>query len=100
MWSSDMRMSLHTCCVTIKEDQRLWVIQNRVWRERELDLGETIGKKGRVDNEELHDLYCSPNVTADDQMKEDALGMALGMYERKDKLIQDFGQESCRKVAT
>lgn len=42
-------------------------------------------------DEELHDLYCSKNVIADDQMKEDALGMELGMYERKGKWIHDFG---------
>jgi len=56
-----------------------------------MDLGETIRKRGRVDNEELHDLYCSPNVITNDQMKEDALGTELGMYERKDKQIHDFG---------
>jgi len=59
-----------------------------------------IGKGGRVDNEELYDLYYSPNVIADGQMKENALGIALGMYERKDKWIQDFCQENCRKEAT
>jgi hypothetical protein len=45
-----------------------------------------------VDNEELHDLYCSPNVITGDQMKENALGIACGMYERKDKWIKDYGQ--------
>jgi hypothetical protein len=65
-----------------------------------MDLGETIRKRGRVDNEELHDLYCSPNITAGDQMKEDVFGMALGMYEKKDKWIQGFGQENSRKETT
>ena len=94
-------MSLHTCCVTVKEDQRLWVIQNRMLRET-VGPGrdKVIGKRGRVDNEELHDLYCSPNVIAGDQRKVKALGIALGMYERKDKCIQDFGQENCRKETT
>ena len=94
-------MSLHTCCVTVKEDQRLWVIQNRMLRET-VGPGrdKVIGKRGRVDNEELHDLFCSPNVIAGDQRKVKALGIALGMYERKDKWIQDFGQENCRKETT
>jgi hypothetical protein len=94
-------MSLHTCCVTVKEDQRLWVFQSRVLRET-VGPGrdKVVGKRGRVDSEELHGLCCSPNVIASDQMQENALGIALGMYERKDKWIQDFGQENCRKETT
>lgn len=59
-----------------------------------------IGKRRRVNNEELHDLCCSPNVITGDQLKEDDLGRVLGMYERKDKWTQDFGQETCRKETT
>ena len=33
-------------------------------------------------------------------MKEDDLGRVLGMCERKDKCIQDLGQETCRKETT
>jgi hypothetical protein len=60
------------------------------------------GKRRRVNNEELHDLCCSPNVITGDQTKEEDLGRGrvLGMYERKDKWIQDFGQETCRKETT
>jgi hypothetical protein len=53
-----------------------------------------------VDNEELRDLYCPPNVIADDYMEENALGIALSMYTRKEKWIQDFGQEIYRKETT
>jgi hypothetical protein len=53
-----------------------------------------------MDGEELIHLYCSPNAIADDQKKANALGIALGMYERKDKWIQDFGQENSRKETT
>ena len=101
MQSSGTRMSLHTCCVTLKEEQKLWVIQNRVPRETVgPERDDVTGKRRRLDNEELHDLYCSPNVITDDHMKEDELGRALGMYQRKDKWIQDFGQETCRNETT
>jgi hypothetical protein len=33
-------------------------------------------------------------------VKEDDMGRAFGMYERKDKCIGDFGQEICRKEPT
>lgn len=62
--------------------------------------GWTWERQSRVNNEELHDLCCSQNITTADQMKEDDLGRVLGMYERKDKWIHDFGQETCRKVTT
>ena len=77
------------------------MIQNRV-RRGTVGPGrdKVIGKRGRVGNKDLHDLYCSPNVITGDQMKENALGIALGMYERKHKWIQDFGQENYRKETT
>jgi len=59
-----------------------------------------IGKRRTANNEELHNLCCSPNIITGGQMKEDDLGRVLGMSERKDKWIQDFDQEICRKETT
>jgi hypothetical protein len=50
--------------LTLREEHRLWVFKNRV-------LGEIFGPKRdevtgewrKLHNEELNDLYCSPDIT-------------------------------------
>jgi hypothetical protein len=48
----------------MKEEYRLRVFQNRVRREIVRIRGEKMtGDWRKLHNEELHDLYCSPNIT-------------------------------------
>jgi len=52
-----------TWSLTLREERRLWVFENRVLRRifgprRD----EVIGKWRKLHNDELHDLYPSPNI--------------------------------------
>ena len=47
----------------------------------------------RLRNEQFHDLYSSPNVIFD-QVKEDAICQACGIYEGAEKCTQTFGWET------
>ena len=52
-----------TCSLTLREERRLRVFENRVLRrifgpERD----ELTGEWSKLHNEELNDLYCSPNI--------------------------------------
>ena len=50
--------------LTLREERRLWVFENRVSR---IIFGpkrdEVTGELRKLHNEELNDLYCSPNIT-------------------------------------
>ena len=45
-----------TWSLTLREERRLRVFENRVLRD------EVTGEWGELHNEELNDLYCSPNI--------------------------------------
>jgi len=52
-----------TCSLTLREERRLWVFENRVlrrifWPKRD----EVTGERRKLHNEELNDLYSSPNI--------------------------------------
>ena len=49
--------------VTSREERRLWVLENRVLRRIfGLKRSEVTGEWRRLHNEELNDLYSSPNI--------------------------------------
>ena len=72
-----------TWCVTLKEECRLKVFENRVlkkicgpkWQE-------LTGEWRKLHIKELHDLYCSPNIRV---IKEDEMGGVCGMYGGEEK---------------
>jgi hypothetical protein len=48
--------------VTLRDERRLWVFDNRVLREIFGPKWEEVtGEWSKLHNEELNDLYCSPN---------------------------------------
>jgi hypothetical protein len=52
-----------TWSLTLREEQRLRVIENRVLRRIfEPRRGEVTGEWRKLHNEELHDLYSSPSI--------------------------------------
>jgi hypothetical protein len=45
-------------------------------------------------NEELFDLYSCTHITRSDEIKENDVGGACGIYGRKNKCIKCFGEET------
>jgi hypothetical protein len=51
-------------------------------------------------NEELHDLYASPNAVRVHQIKENEIGGACSMHGIDGKCIQNFGRKTRREETT
>jgi hypothetical protein len=52
-----------TLSLTLREEHRLWVFENRVLgRVFGPKRDEVVGDWRKLHNEELHNLYCSPNM--------------------------------------
>ena len=51
-----------TWSLTLREERRLRVLDNRVLRGIISQRDETTGEWRKLHNEELNDLYCSPNI--------------------------------------
>ena len=51
-----------TCSLTLREESRLRVFENRILRRIFGPKGDENGEWGRLHNEELHSLYRSPNI--------------------------------------
>jgi hypothetical protein len=88
-----LHVVLHGCgtlLITLKEEHRLCVFGNSVLRrifgpKRD----KVIGKWGRLHNEEIYDLYSSPNLG--DQIKKSEMGKACSAFRKQDRHIQGFG---------
>jgi hypothetical protein len=78
---------------------RLRVFENRVLRrifgpKRD----EVTGEWRKLHNEELHNLYSSPDIIR--QVKANEVGGACGTYGRGEKSVQGFGGKTRRKKTT
>ena len=51
-----------TWSLTLREERRLRGFENRVWRIFGAKRDEVTGEWRKLHNEELNDLYCSPNI--------------------------------------
>ena len=54
----------------------------------------------KLQNGELHDLYCSPNALKVMKFQKDEMCRAIGLYGGEKKCIQCFGDEIRRKVTS
>jgi hypothetical protein len=89
---------LHGCetwSVTLREEHRLRVFENRVLRRIfGPKRNEVRGKWRRLHNEELNNLYSSPNIRVIISRMRWAGHVACSMYEIEERCIQDFGGET------
>jgi hypothetical protein len=53
----------------------------------------------KLHNEELRNLYPSPNISSD-QFKEDEMGGAYNTHRKREKFIQNFRRKNLREETT
>jgi hypothetical protein len=83
-----------TWSLTLREEHRLRVFENRVLRIFGPKRDGVTGEWKRLHNEELNDLYSSPNINSGDQIKKNEVGGACSTYGWGERCIQDFGGET------
>jgi hypothetical protein len=63
-----------------------------------LKADDTIGDWRKLLNEELHNLYSTPNIKQNDRVKGDEIGKACSKHEGEEECIQRFGTKFRRKM--
>jgi hypothetical protein len=61
---------------------------------------EVTGEWRKLHNEELHNLYSSPDIIRKSQVKVNEVGEACSMHGRREKSVQGFGGKARRKKTT
>jgi hypothetical protein len=83
----------------LREEHRLGVFENRVPRRiYGTKRDEVTGEWRKLHNEELHNLYSSPDIIR--QVKVNEVGGAHGTHGRGEKIVQGFGGKAQRKETT
>jgi hypothetical protein len=79
---------------TLREEHKLRVFENRVLGKiSRPKRDEVTGEWRRLHNEELQDLYSSPNYSGD-QIKNNQMSRACGTYRGQERCLQGFGGET------
>jgi hypothetical protein len=74
---------------------RLRVFENRVLRKIfGAKRDEVTGEWTRLRNEELYNLYCSPNISRVIKSRKKEIGGVCSMYGREESCIQGYGRET------
>jgi hypothetical protein len=85
--------------LTLREEHRLRVFQNRVLRRIfGPKKDEVTGEWRKLHNEELHNMYSSPDIIR--QVKANEMGGACSTHERGENSVQGFGGKARRKETT
>jgi hypothetical protein len=83
-----------TLSLTLREEQRLKVFENRVLRKIFGLKRDDVTGGWRMRNEELHGLYSSPSIVRVIKAKKDEIGGACGAHGGGEGCIQHFGWEA------
>ena len=84
-----------TSSLTLREERRLMVFENRVLRRVFGPKTDEVTRKWRkLHNEELSDLYSLPNIVWVVKIKKNELGGACGAYRGGERCAQGSGGES------
>jgi hypothetical protein len=87
--------------LALREEQRLRMFENRVLRRIfGPKTDEATGDWRRLRNEELNDLYSSPNIIRVIKSRRLEMGGACGTYGGGERCIPDFGGETGGKATT
>jgi hypothetical protein len=79
----------------LREERRLRVFEKRVLRRVfEPKRGKATVEWRRLRNEELIDLYCSPNIVRVIKSQKNEMGGACSTYVGDERCIQGFGAET------
>jgi len=80
----------------LREERRLRVFENRVLRRKVVAKRDEVTDAWRkLRNEELNDLYCSPNIHySDEQIEMNEMGWTCCTYWGEERSIQGFGWET------
>ena len=82
-----------TWSLILRDERSLRVFENRVLRRIFLPKREEVtGEWRKLHNEELNDLYCSPNIIR--VIKSRIMGWAGHIDRMRERLIQGFGGET------
>ena len=84
-----------TCSLTLREERRLRVFENRVLRRIFGPKRDEVSREWRkLHNEELNDLCSSPNNIRVDQIEKNEMGGACTTYEGEERCRQGFRKET------
>jgi hypothetical protein len=84
----------------LREESELMVFENRVLRRIfGPKRNEVTGEWRKLHNEELNDLYCSPNIVRV-IIEKNQMDKACSTYGEEERRIQGFGGETCKKETT
>jgi hypothetical protein len=92
-------MGVNTWSLTLREEHRLRVFENRVLRRIfGPTRDEVTGEWRKLHNEELHNLYLSPDIIR--QVKSRRMRWAGHVARMGEKSVQGFGGKARRKETT